>query len=111
LFDVQEHNYPAEIFSPYLSYSLFQAAIVQQRLHNHTGKILHKHHVGVLKDVLEDLGRRWMVAGDLSARQIPSCANTLVAQYVKALQDIEDHPPSLAIPSQGIFISTGKTTT
>jgi hypothetical protein len=58
----QEGNYPPEIFSPYLPYSLYQAAIVHHRLWIQTGRSVYQQRLGTLKTIIGQFTKRWMVA-------------------------------------------------
>jgi transcription factor-like protein len=58
----REENYPSEILSPYLPYSLCQAAIVQHRLWKQTGFPICKQRLDILKNILKEFTHRWMVA-------------------------------------------------
>jgi hypothetical protein len=59
----QEGNYPPEIFSPYLPYSLLQAAIVYHRLWIQTGQTEYQHGKGLLRAIIKNIAFRWMAAG------------------------------------------------
>jgi hypothetical protein len=58
----REENYPKEILSPYLPYSLCQATIVQHRLWKQTGSLICKQRLEMLKTILGEFTNRWMVA-------------------------------------------------
>lgn len=58
----QDGNYPPEIFSPYLPYSLCQAAIVHHRLWTQTGHVVYKQGLDTLKAIIRNMTKRWMVA-------------------------------------------------
>jgi hypothetical protein len=58
----RDENYPTETLSPYLPYSLCQAAIVQYRLWKQTGNPICKQRLDVLKRILGEFSKRWMVA-------------------------------------------------
>lgn len=58
----REENYPPEIRSPYLPYSLCQAAIIQYQLWKHTGDPIWKQRLDSLKIMIEEFSNRWMVA-------------------------------------------------
>jgi hypothetical protein len=68
----REENYPKEIRSPYLPYSLCQAAIVQHRLWKQTGSLICKQRLDMLKTILGEFTHRWMVAckSNLSVRVV-----------------------------------------
>jgi len=59
----QEGNYPIEIFSPYLPYSLCQSAIVQYRLLKQSEDQIHQQHIDSIKNILHNISKRWKVAG------------------------------------------------
>jgi hypothetical protein len=54
-------NYPIETQSPYLIYSLYQAAVVQYRLWVQDRDPLCKRNLESLKDILNAFTKRWMV--------------------------------------------------
>ena len=58
----RDENYPSETLSPYLPYSLCQAAIVQYRLWRQTGQLICKQRVDTLKCILGEFTKRWMIA-------------------------------------------------
>jgi hypothetical protein len=58
----REENYPSEVLSPYLPYSLCQAAIIQHRLWKQTDDPIYKRHRDSLKNILGEFTKRWMVA-------------------------------------------------
>jgi hypothetical protein len=60
------NNYPYEILSPYLPYSLWQAGIIQYRLWKLNGDPAYKQHLDIIMNMLKDFGTRWMVAGTSS---------------------------------------------
>ena len=55
-------NYPHDILSPYLTYSLYQAAIVQYRIWKQNGDPMCKRHIDSLKTILREFTKRWMIA-------------------------------------------------
>lgn len=58
----REGNYPPEIFSPYLPYSLCKAAIIYHRLWKQSGHLTYRHRFDMLKAIIGDFTARWMVA-------------------------------------------------
>jgi len=48
--------------SPFIPYSIYQSAVMQYRLWKQTGQFEFKENLDSLKNVLDILGRRWMVA-------------------------------------------------
>jgi hypothetical protein len=58
-----QENYDVEVLSPYLSYPIFQAAIVQYRLWMQTNNHIYKQRIESLVLILTDLKKRWLVAG------------------------------------------------
>jgi hypothetical protein len=56
-------NFRYETISPFLSYSLFQAAVVHHRLWRLNNDPTIKHSFEMLKSLLNDIRRRWLVAG------------------------------------------------
>jgi hypothetical protein len=61
LYSDREENYPLEILSPYLPYSLCQAAIVQHRIWKQTGSPICNQRVEMFKNILGELTKRWRV--------------------------------------------------
>jgi hypothetical protein len=57
-----EGNYQPEMFSPYLPYSLCQAAIVYHRLWTQSGHLIYKQRLDKLKVIIGEFTKRWMVA-------------------------------------------------
>lgn len=55
-------NYPSEILSPYLPYSLCQAAIAFHRLWVRSGHLVYKERLETLKAIIGEFTNRWMVA-------------------------------------------------
>ena len=55
-------NYPREIHSPYLPYSLFQSAVVQYRLWKHSNDVTFKQRFDTIKSILSEFTKRWMDA-------------------------------------------------
>lgn len=55
-------NYPIETQSPYLTYSLYQASIVQYRSWKRTGDPVSKDQLDILRSILEAFTHRWMIA-------------------------------------------------
>ncbi|KAK1758899.1 hypothetical protein QBC47DRAFT_336407 [Echria macrotheca] len=87
----REESYPFEIHSPYLPYSLCQAAIVQYRLWIQGGDIQNKRNVDLLKSIIREFTNRWRVAW----------------QYLDHLEKLNENSLLTAVPFQGFFISTG----
>jgi hypothetical protein len=58
----REGNYTPEVFSPYLPYSLCQAAIIFQRLWTQTGHSIYKQQRDQLKTIIGNIANRWMIA-------------------------------------------------
>jgi hypothetical protein len=58
-----QENYDVELLSPYLSYPIFQAAIVQYRLWKQNNNPIYKQRIESLILILTDLKKRWLVAG------------------------------------------------
>jgi hypothetical protein len=58
----REGNYPPEIFSPYLPHSLCQAAIIHHRLWRQTSRHVYKERLDLLKSIIGNFTKRWMVA-------------------------------------------------
>ena len=56
----RNEDYPPEIHSPYLPYSLYQAALVQDRLWKQTSDPTHQGYVELLKDIISEFTKRWM---------------------------------------------------
>ena len=63
----REESYPFEIHTPFLPYSLCQAAVVQYRMWRQTGNILFKDRLDKLTTILREFTQRWMVACKLSS--------------------------------------------
>ncbi|KAF1990128.1 hypothetical protein K402DRAFT_418204 [Aulographum hederae CBS 113979] len=61
----REENYPWEIMSPYLAYSLCQTAIVQYRLSKHSSDPIHIKRLHSLRWILNEIAKRWKMAGKL----------------------------------------------
>jgi hypothetical protein len=61
----RHENYPPATLSPYLPYSLCQAAVIQYRLWKHTNDPSYKRHIDTLKDIMGEFTKRWVVAGEL----------------------------------------------
>jgi len=57
----REESYPFEIHTPYLPYSLYQAAVVQHRLWKQDGSPVHKRHFDSLKAIITEFTNRWQV--------------------------------------------------
>ncbi|KAE9377603.1 hypothetical protein N431DRAFT_478809 [Stipitochalara longipes BDJ] len=87
----REENYPSEILSPYLPYSLCQAAIVQHRLWKQSNSPACKRRLDTLKAILGEFTNRWMVAW----------------QYLDIIENLDESWPSIMVPAQGHFIGTG----
>ena len=110
-------NYPPEILSPYLTYSLYQAAIVQYRLWKQTGDPMCTRRLNSLKSILGEFTSRWMVVCKSiqtewnRARITYSFTNTSAGQYLEILENLSESWPPIAFPFQGLFISTGSTRT
>lgn len=49
--------------SPFIPYSLYQAAIVQYRLFKRTGQPEYEQHVSSLKTIMTHFRERWWIAG------------------------------------------------
>ncbi|KAE8445557.1 hypothetical protein EG329_013321 [Mollisiaceae sp. DMI_Dod_QoI] len=75
----REENYPLEVLSPYLSYSLCQAAIVQHRLWKQTSSPTCKERLDMLKTILGEFTKRWTVAW----------------QYLEIIENLHDSWPSI----------------
>lgn len=60
----REENYPFEVLSPYLPYSLCQAAIIQYRLWKHSNDPVCKLHLDSLKNILREFTKRWMMTSE-----------------------------------------------
>jgi hypothetical protein len=58
----REESYPFEILSPYLPYSLCQAAIIQHRLWLQSGDENYKQRLGVLRAMMQEFAQRWHLA-------------------------------------------------
>lgn len=58
----REGNYEPEIFSPYLPYSLYQAAVVYHRLWTQSGHLIYRQRLDMLKAIIGNFTKRWMVA-------------------------------------------------
>ena len=58
----RDENYPFDTLSPYLPYSLCQAAIIQYRLWIQNSSPIHKRNLDSLKSILREFTKRWMVA-------------------------------------------------
>ena len=59
--DADNINY--ELLSPFIPYSLYQAAVVQYRMWKQTAERLHNEALDSLKTVLGYFNKRWLVAG------------------------------------------------
>lgn len=57
-----KENYSLEIYSPYLPYSLCQAAIVYHRLWMQSSNPIYKQRLDTLKAIIGEFTNRWMVA-------------------------------------------------
>jgi hypothetical protein len=70
-------NYPIEAQSPYLIYSLYQAAVVQHRLWVQDGDPVCERNLDSLKDILNAFTKRWMVTCESICAKgtIASCGN------------------------------------
>lgn len=88
----REENYPWDTQSPYLPYSLCQAAIVQQSLWKQTGNPIYEQRMNTLKNILLEFTNRWMVAW----------------QYIELIENFSGSSSSIVVPAQGIFINTGR---
>lgn len=51
--------------SPFIPYSLYQAAIIQHRLFRQTGKQSHQQAIISLKSILDTFKQRWLIAGKI----------------------------------------------
>ncbi|KAH8645417.1 hypothetical protein BX600DRAFT_164693 [Xylariales sp. PMI_506] len=89
----RKENYPFEILSPYLSYSLCQAGIIQHQLWRHTNDMIWKQRLDSIVRILKEFTHRWMVAW----------------QYLSILENLNETSHPVALPFQGSFISTGRT--
>ena len=58
----RDENYPFDTLSPYLPYSLCQAAIIQHQLWIQNGNPVNKRNLDSLKAILREFTKRWMVA-------------------------------------------------
>ncbi|KAF1999566.1 hypothetical protein P154DRAFT_563873 [Amniculicola lignicola CBS 123094] len=58
----REENYPPEIHSPYLPYSLFKSAIVQYQLWKQKDDSISKQRFDILRGILSEFTKRWMGA-------------------------------------------------
>lgn len=58
----REENYPPDIYSPYLLYSLFQSGVVQYRLWKQSNNLIHKRHLDSMKSILHEFTNRWIDA-------------------------------------------------
>jgi hypothetical protein len=61
-------NYPIDTQSPYLIYSLYQAAVVQYRLWIQDSNPVCKRNLDSLKDILNAFTKRWMVTCEWTTR-------------------------------------------
>jgi len=110
-------NYPNDVLSPYLTYSLYQAAIVQYRLWKQNGDPMCKRHLDSLKSILREFTGRWMIACEsFCARWDTFCTENfvtqaIIGQYLDILENLNESWPPIALPFQGLFISTGKLST
>ena len=108
-------NYPIDTQSPYLIYSLFQAAIVQHRLWEQENDPQCKRNIESLKDILHAFTNRWMItckfthtASNAECRKIMVLAHAVEGQYLEILENLDERWPPLALPFQGVFISSGQ---
>ncbi|OQV09471.1 hypothetical protein CLAIMM_13590 [Cladophialophora immunda] len=85
-------NYPIETQSPYLIYSLYQAAVVQYRLWVQECDPVYQRNLESLKDILNAFTKRWMIT----------------YQYLEILDGLDESWPPIALPFQGLFISSGR---
>ncbi|KAK5064725.1 hypothetical protein LTR84_000559 [Exophiala bonariae] len=90
----REVNYPIETQSPYLIYSLYQAAVVQSRLWKQENDPQCKRNLESLNDILHAFTNRWMITW----------------QYLDILENINDRWSPIVLPFQGVFISSGQPT-
>jgi hypothetical protein len=67
----QEGIYVPETFSPYLPYSLYQAAVVDHRLWTQSGHLIYKQRLDTLKAIIGNFTKRWMVACKHTANERP----------------------------------------
>ncbi|ORY11886.1 hypothetical protein BCR34DRAFT_601007 [Clohesyomyces aquaticus] len=90
----REENYPPEIHSPYLPYSLFQSAIVQYRLWKQSNDPVCKQRLDLLRSILSEFTKRWIGAW----------------RYLDILDNLNELWPPIVIPFPGSFISNGRFT-
>ena len=110
-------NYHPDLISPYLIYSLYQAAIVQYRLYKQNNDPMCKQRFDSLKTILREFTKRWMIACE-STRTIWNAAcikysfiDAAAGQYLENLENLNESWPPIAVPSQRLFISTGRSRT
>ena len=107
-------NYPAEVLSPYLPYSLCQAAGIQYRLWKHTNDPKYKEHIETFKDIMGEFTRRWVVASESSTGSVCLCypsTNAVTDEYLTIIKNFDQSWPFIAVPFQRGFLSTGKPVT
>jgi hypothetical protein len=105
--DVEQIEF--ETLSPYVPYSLYQAAVVQKHLWKQNNDASNKEAVDSLKTILEHFSARWSVAGMAFHSTLPCLVWWLTTYSGAYLNALSTTSPPIMLPPHGFFISIGKT--
>lgn len=75
------------VMSPFVPYSLYQAAVVQQRLAKRTGEADYQRNLNSLEQILGTFKQRWLIAGKyLDALEACEVGNSAVMLFMHGTQ-------------------------